>query len=344
MRGHQCLPVILAVCGAALSASGAARAEDSGRIAVIEENDSLYRDSDKHFTQGLRLSYVTPDLDPQGGWNAPFSLAGDIAPIFAGGDPAVPTVRRFALLAGQSIFTPKVTSDSTPDPRERPYAGWLYLGAGLLQETDRHMLENLEIDFGVVGPGALGKLTQNDFHQFIGAETAKGWSHQLRNEPGVMLTYERLWRVPLLGDGDNGLDIVPQIGGTVGNVLTSANAGALLRLGTNLNADYGQARIRPGLSGSDYFNGDHLSSDLGVQVYAGFQGRAVGWNIFLDGNSFRDSPNVEKTILVADLLAGVSLFWSRAVRVDFGSVVRTQEFKGQGAPDIIGSASISFGL
>ena len=50
------------------------------------------------------------------------------------------------------------------------------------------------LDIGVVGPGALGKETQNDFHQLIGAAQARGWSSEIQNEPGGMLSYDRLWR------------------------------------------------------------------------------------------------------------------------------------------------------
>lgn len=328
---------------------GIARADDGNRITVLEENDSLYFHSDRHYTQGLRISDLTPDIGPQSNWNGPFDVVGAIAPIFAengasrGGVPPQ-HARRYATFLGQSLFTPKDLTLKPPDPRDRPYAGWLYVGTSLLQETDRHMLENLEIDVGIVGPGALGRQTQNDFHQFIGIAQAQGWSHDIQTEPGGMLTYERLWRVSLIGDGDNGVDIVPQLGATAGNVMTYGDAGALLRVGKNLRADYGPARIRPALSGTDYFDGDHLDGDLGFYVFAGTQGRIVGRNIFLDGNSFRPSPSVDKKIFVADLQAGFSLFWSSAWRLDFSAVRRTREFDGQHSPDLIGTASIAFSL
>jgi hypothetical protein len=233
---------------------------------------------------------------------------------------------------------------SPPDPHDRPYAGWLYVGTSLLQETNRNMLENFEIDVGIVGPGALARQTQNDFHQFIGVKQAQGWSHDIQTEPGGMLTYERLWRVSLIGDRDNGIDFVPQLGGTVGNVMTYGEAGGLIRIGKNLRADYGPARIRPALSGTDYFDSDHLDGDLGFYVFAGAQGRVVGRNIFLDGNSFRPSPSVEKDTFVEDVQAGFSLFWSSAWRLDFSAVRRTREFVGQQSPDVIGTAAISFSL
>jgi len=113
----------------------------------------------------------------------------------------------------------------------------LYIGVSVLQETDLLMLENLELDAGIVGPGWLAKRAQNDFHQFIGSARAQGWGNQLQNEPGIMLSYERLWRLPLAGDPNNGIDFVPQLGVTTGNVMTYGDVGGLLRIGKGLRAD-----------------------------------------------------------------------------------------------------------
>lgn len=329
----------LALCAILLGAPASARADEVHRFGVLEENDSLYADSDQHYTQGLRLSDLGPAIGPQSGWNRPFEFVAGIVPVFSqtGAPP-----RRTALFLGQSIFTPEDKTLKRPDPGDRPYGAWLYAGAGLLQETDRRMLENLELTVGVVGPGALGRQVQNDFHQFIGIAQAKGWSHDIQTEPGLMLSYERLWRLSLVGDGDNGVDVVPQLGATVGNVMTYGAVGAMIRLGKNLRADYGPARIRPALSGTDYFDGGHLDGKLGFYIFAGIQGRAVGRNIFLDGNSFRQSPSVEKETLVGDIQAGVSLFWSDDLRLNFSAMRRSREFQGQPAPDMIGTASLAF--
>lgn len=330
------LPVL---CGALAGMLGVAQAGEVHRFGLLEENDSLYADSDKHYTQGLRLSDLTPAIGAQSAWNGPFNFAGGIAPVFS---QTGVLSRRAALFLGQSIFTPEDKTLKHPDPGDRPYGAWLYAGAGLLQETDRRMLENLELAVGVVGPGALGRQTQNDFHQFIGVSQARGWSHDIQTEPGVMLSYERLWRLPLAGDGDNGVDVVPQLGATLGNVFTYGAAGAMVRIGKNLRADYGPARIRPALSGTDYFDGGALDGKLGYYIFAGVQGRAVGRNIFLDGNSFRQSPSVDKKSFVGDIQAGVSLFWSDDLRLNFSAVRRSREFEGQAAPDLIGTASLAF--
>jgi hypothetical protein len=321
-----------------LVAGNAWACDGAGRFSVLEENDSLYFHSDKHYTQGLRIADLSSCVADASVWNEAFAAIAANSPVFA----SSPTARRYALLLGQSQFTPKNLTLRPPDPRDRPYGGWLYAGASLLQEHGDAMLENLELDLGVVGPGAFGKQVQNDWHQFIGISQARGWSSQLQNEPGLVVAYERLWRLPLVGTNGFGIDAVPQLGAAVGNVFTYGEAGGLVRIGRGLAADYGPTRVRPALSGTDYFAADRAPDGLSGYLYAGAQGRAVARNIFLDGNSFRSSPSVSRKALVADLQTGLALFWSERFRVDFSVVRRTEEFSGQRTPDVIGTAAIAF--
>ncbi len=317
--------------------------DDSWRTTVLEENDSLYFSSDRHYTQGFRISGLSPTLNTDSWTNGPFHLPGDlgIPGVFNEGG-----IRRTSLFLGQSIFTPQDLVVKPPSSRDRPYGGWLYIGDSLLQETG-NQLENLELDLGVIGPGAFGQQIQNDWHQFIGIHQAVGWSSQLQNEPGGALTYERFWRLPILQIGNsngvqNGIDFVPQVGATGGNVFTYADAGGQIRIGRHLEADYGQVHVRPSLSGTDYFNPSALGDDWGYYVFAGVQGRAVGHNVFVDGNTFRHSASVSRKILVADLTAGVSVFWSTRLRLDLSVLRRTPEFVGQNRPDLGGSAAVAF--
>ncbi len=341
----RCL-LIIAVVAAALHAGSAFRAwaDDPWRTTLLEENDSLYFNTDKHYTQGLRLSLLSPALQEQGWADALFDAASTIPTVFVEDKSRT---RRDALFLGQSIFTPENLDIKPPNARDRPYGGWLYAGTSMLQETG-NQLENFELDAGVVGPGALGRQVQNDFHQFIGIHQAQGWSSQIQNEPGLVVSYERFWRVPVVDVGDtghgveNGIDIVPQLGGSAGNVFTYGAAGGLLRIGRHLEADYGPVRIRPALSGTDYFNPDPLGDDMGYYFFAGAQGRIVGHNIFLDGNTFRQSPSVTRKTFVADLQAGASLYWSSRVRLDASVVRRTEEFEGQRTPDVIRTVAAAF--
>src|SRR5262249_2102051 len=106
----------------------------------------------------------------------------------------------YAASFGQSIFTPEDLTLRIPDPRDRPYAGWLYLGSTLTRETGT-TLDRFDAQLGVVGPAAGGETAQNTVHDLIKnlfpAGQARGWSFQIKNEPGLVLAGEREWRATL---------------------------------------------------------------------------------------------------------------------------------------------------
>jgi lipid A 3-O-deacylase len=314
--------------------------QESGRFTLIEENDALMpRPTDRWYTQGLELNYLS----------APIAWTG--AAAFLPGtylDPGSFRTQRFELVLGQSIFTPEDLRLNPPDPRDRPYAGWLYAGAGLYQETDHRSLDHLQLLVGVIGPAALGEQVQNGFHDLISGinsqVTAAGWGSQVKNEPGVVLSYEHKWRFGTPLGGGFAVDVIPEIGLTGGNVFTYGEAGAMIRLGRNLNADYGPARIKPAMSGTTWFDPSQLQGPVGWYFFIGAQGRAVARNIFLDGNSFTDSARVQKETLQADLSGGLSFFWADLAKVDFVLTWRSKEFVGQSEPDRYGGVNISFKL
>lgn len=336
--------LVLTVLTAGSFSPAQAAESQAGRVTVTEENDYFVSNDDRHYTQGARLTYVSDNVTPEGWWNKPFTAIGRYFPVF---DEAGGPKRKYEwTIAGQSIFTPENTQRTSAAPRDRPYGAWLYTGVGLLQESKQAThpaLENLELLGGVVGPPALGAITQNDFHQLIGVAPARGWRNEIKTEPGIMLSYERKWRFTLTLSDALALDAIPQLGATVGNVMTYGSAGGLLRFGKNLAVDYGPTHIRPSLSGTGWFDADQLSGDWGWYLFAGVQGRAVGYNIFLDGNTWRTSPHVDKKNYVADFVGGASLFYSSVLRLDFTYTQRTKEFTTQrGEPNRFGGINLAF--
>ena len=334
---------ILFVCVIlSLPASTAVRA-DSGRLTIIEDNDGLLPDGwDRHYTQGAMLSYLSPTLSTEDFASTLYGALSAHLPVMQMSNDIY---RKFDVVLGQSFFTPVRYHSPVPDPNDRPFAGWLYGGGSLLQETGGRMLESFDVEVGVVGPDALARQTQEAFHAAAGFNTSNldaSWSHQLKNEPGLMVSYDRhvkIWQTTAFGVES---DVIPDAGVTVGNVLTYAEAGGQFRIGRNLGADFGIPRIQPALSGSNWFNVSRMTSSFGWYLFAGAQGRAVAHNIFLDGNSFADSPSVKKRILVGDFSAGASLFWSDWTKIDFSFTERTKEFTTQKQMDHFGNVTLSF--
>lgn len=293
---------------------------------VVLEND-LFGSEDRHYTNGARFSWIAP------GKAAPkwASRLADALPFFPhDGEPVV----GYAL--GQSIFTPSDITVADPPRDERPYAGWLYGTVALGTENGRR-LDQVLLTVGMVGPSALGEQVQRGVHKLTGGDKPRGWDTQLRDEPGIVLSYQRTWRPNEYDSTGYGIDYLPHAGVTVGNVFTYVNAGATVRAGYNLPHDYGPPRIQPSVPGSTF---SVLSADFGWYVFAGFEGRAVARNIFLDGNSFRNSRSVDRKVLVGDFHLGVVFAWQR-VRVAYTHVFRTKEYEGQRGSDDFGALSVS---
>jgi hypothetical protein len=310
-----------------------------GRITIISENDAYYfpNPTDQWYTGGTEFRYLSPPIGLAAG--AP------LAPNFLG--QGAIRQQRYELLFGQEIFTPVNLALNPPDATDRPYAAWLYAGAGLYQQYANRSLDHFEVQVGVVGPAALGEQVQNGVHSILTSlglsqHQAMGWDYQLKNEPGFVVSYDHKWRFGMPVGAGLSVDAIPEVGATVGNVYTYAETGTLLRFGRNLNADYGPAHMQPSLSGGSWFDPSELNGAFGWYVFAGGQVRAVARNIFLDGNSFVQSPSVEKYPIVADLSSGVSLFWGDIAKVDFVLIWRSKEFVGQSAPDRYGGINISF--
>jgi lipid A 3-O-deacylase len=114
--------------------------------------------------------------------------------------------------------------------------------------------------------------------------------------------------------------------------------GATFRVGYDLPADYGPPRIRPSLPGSDFFI---PAENAGGYLFATVGERAVGRNIFLDGNSFRDGPNVDKKHLVSSLQVGVAGTYEQT-RISYTQVFMSKEYKTQADNSEFGVLTLSY--
>lgn len=310
-----------------------------GTLSFVAENDLFGSSRDQHYTHGSKMSWLSPR-------NGAPEFAHDVAnflPMFPDGGSL-----RISYSAGQSLFTPDDIRNAVPPEDTRPYAGWLYAGLGIVSESD-DQIDSLDLNIGMVGPASLAEDTQKIWHGFVGSPEPLGWGTQIKNEPGILLTYERKWRSLIQFDEEDiallglwpglGIDVTPHVGGAVGNVLTYGAAGATLRFGEDLRNDLGgPQRIRPSLPGSAYFDPVDL---LGWYLFAGVEGRVVARNIFLDGNSFRDSRSVDKETLVGDLQLGAAIIFPVA-RIAYTHIIRSKEFETQEDIDQFGAISVSF--
>lgn len=335
--------VLLAIGSVALLPAAPLQADDRPECDVIVslqiENDRI-AGTDRNYTHGTRLSLLSPEVNGGCGgedWRRPHQTLQSWASSVPFPDP-YPN-RRWKLALGQSIFTPEDTGAEEPIDDDRPYAAWLYLGFGVVAYDKAYRnYEAVNLDLGVVGPLAQGEFVQNTFHNIIDVPEADGWDNQLENEPGFVLSYERKWRFRTPGEFlGMQADVLPHAGASLGNVMTHAGVGATFRIGGGLpEQDFGPPRIRPSVPGSDFFTREKR---LGWYLFGGGEARAVARNIFLDGNTFRDSQSVEKNNLVFDLQGGAAVSYDRA-RLVFTTVLRSPEQEDDEDYDLFGAVTL----
>lgn len=167
----------------AFAAAGEPDAKPGAIWSLSLEND-LFANADRHYTNGIRLSYLGAESDIPA-W---ISQAADAFPLFAAEGK-----RRVGFALGQSMYTPQDITRRPPDPTDRPFAGWLYGSAGVISETETR-LDALEFDLGIVGPDSLADRAQKFVHGITKSRRPQGWDFQLHDEPGVLLSYQRKWR------------------------------------------------------------------------------------------------------------------------------------------------------
>lgn len=317
--------------------------EKSWTFSFYFEND-LFADTDQNYTNGVKLTWISPDLTryaeseqlPEWGLKIVRRLPFINEPGFQ---------RNIGFSVGQNMYTPEDISRSDLIKDDRPYGGWLYFGAAFHSKNDRR-LDSIEIQLGMVGPASYAEETQTFVHRLRDIPIAYGWDNQIKNEPGLAVVYERKWRAMVMGNpGEMGFDVIPHLGATIGNVYTFANAGAEVRLGWNLPIDFGTSLIRPaGDTSAPSGTGDlRLSGrhEFGVYLFGALNGRAVLRDIFLDGNTFRDSHSVDKKTFLGEAVAGISVIYGR-FKLSYAQVFQTKSFDIQKNSHSFGSIAISF--
>ena len=292
-------------------------------VQLFLDNDK-WAGSDRYYTNGMKIGFgVSASKMP--GRDMSRTTIDAVGKFFNCG----PVENRNAgIFVGQNMYTPRDTSVTTPQPSDRPWAGWLY--AGLVYQAQRkcggdsEALDTIEFDIGVVGPSAQGEDVQNWWHRVINVPEARGWDNQIPDEIGVLVSYlhKQKWK-----QGKH-VEVIPHAGAVLGTVMTLVRGGGMVRAGHNMTG-FGPDRLEPGGAILQNFrtNAKPCPRVTLCEYYgfAGVEGRAVAYNIFLDGTVFRASPDVERTPFVYDLSVGFSLRFD-LLRLTVSRVTRSEEF------------------
>ncbi len=300
-------------------------------ITLTVENDLFGSGMDGNYTSGILLTYFNAANEPR-------KLAEWL-------DDAIPTfsineTTSVSYSIGQNLYTPNDITIRAPQPNERPWAAFLYGTMGLSSLTDNH-IDDVSATLGIIGPWAQGRRTQEAIHDLINTRDPSGWDNELKNEPGLILSWRRRWPqaygAEFLGMV---LSVEPDIGASIGNVYTFAETGFTTRLAPRSNRwQDTPAQVQPSIPGSGYF--ETQKHGIGWYLFGGAQTRAIARNIFLDGNTFRDSPSVDKKPLVFDANAGIAFTYGNT-RLSYTAVYRTKEYDTQSDESLYAGISIGY--
>lgn len=164
------------------------------QITFVGDNDLAFG-SDKNFSNGVQLSYSTPQAD-------------------------------YFIL--QNIYTPEDIQATDLIPNDRPYSGLLALGADLKKARDKYIIVGRAM-LGILGPSAHSEWSQNTVHSLRDIPTAKGWSNERSDKPVFLLGREIR-----ASNYDHDLQIGQSLKFDGGNLFSGIKYGIPFRLGYNL--------------------------------------------------------------------------------------------------------------
>jgi hypothetical protein len=280
---------------------------NGSQFSICFEND-VFVETDRHYTHGTKFLNI-------------YDSAPDWADkIWEDGDNTL------AVGIAQYMYTPDNIEISELQEDDRPYGAWMYLEGLLINQNDRY-LDLIGINIGIIGEDACGEEVQSTVHDIIGSQNPNGWEHQIGTEIGVNLIYQKKTRFRY----KEIFDIIPQGGACLGNIFTYANAGCMMRLGYNIPDNFGILKMEPSTRVKHF----------GIYLFGGCEGRYVAHNIFLDGNTFKDSHNVDRKDFVGDLNVGVGINFNK-FEIIYSNTYRGKEFKGQDRSNGFGTVVLSW--
>jgi hypothetical protein len=332
--------MVLMLCSGSRTAWGQEDHKDPDSSFTLYWENDAFTGTDRNYTNGFKLTWAkayTQERETSGGLT---KWMMDHLPFIN-----EPQARRgMSISIGQNIYTPEDTQVIELIEDDRPYAGFSYLSFGFVSQNGRR--RNVwEIDIGIVGPLSQAQTVQDFVHDRLDFERAEGWDNQLGNEIALEAICESKWRLWRTSQWHGiGFDLIPHLGGRLGNVAIYANTGLEMRLGWYVPRDFGSCPIRPGCDIGDANKGvahDYSQSKYGVHGFASVDGRFVLRDIFLDGNTFQQSHSVDKEPYVVDLMAGLAMRFG-SLQISYAYTLRTREFKQQEKSHNFGAFNLTY--
>ena len=180
---------------------------------ITDNDDYTFKYTDRYYTNGLFLKYATALKD----FNA--RTLNDSKKILM-----------FEL--GQQMFNSHDPHDTDfYKTLDRPFAGALYLKAGITKVYENENVFQWNIQAGVIGPSAKGKEVQRWWHKNFGLPQIYGWETQLNNEAFLNLQASYHHHLIKQQKEKPWYDAFAFVSGSAGNNLSAVNAGLEFKIG-----------------------------------------------------------------------------------------------------------------
>ena len=292
----------LPLVSAAACLPGPAGAQDARFVTY--ENDEFFN-TDRYSTNGIQFT-ARHAQDARGPGERRFT-GGLCRWLGCAGDRLLFTQNSF----GQLMYTPGNIKIATNQRHDRPYAGLLYLERDyLFLSPDGKVLTTLAGQAGLTGRASLAEQTQKFVHRVLDRPEPRGWDHQVGNSLAYVVSVERHHALSFLSGGV-GPGVQLQTNAywrlAAGTLMSYAAAGLTVTLGKDLPA---VSPMPPGIThslGSGKQDSSCLWDWLQCTVFAGVEGRYMGYNLFLQGRPWRNDPGVPPRRKVGDVMAGLRL-------------------------------------
>jgi lipid A 3-O-deacylase len=246
----------------------------ANEIGFQSDNDSfLAQGSDRYYTNGFFLYY---------------RHAIDVSKLQNDAASAV-----FGLELGQKIYNAQSGRLPSADYIDRPFAGYLYLGASAFVAYKDETTLKLGARVGVVGPAAGGYEAQKLIHNTFGFYTLNSWQYQIRNDVELNLSAE----VNKLLVRGKSADLTFTSNVNLGTGFTSAGIGPMVRLG-NFNQLFQSVSTQSTVSRNANAGLLHKNE---LFFYYKPQLIAVLYDATVQGSLFKDHPEAGTQEITGDI-------------------------------------------
>ncbi|MBL4605374.1 MAG: lipid A deacylase LpxR family protein [Flavobacteriaceae bacterium] len=130
---------------------------------------------------------------------------------------------------GHEIYTPFKPTVISVLQHDRPFAGYLYGSFGILRAYKNKSILKTNIQFGVMGPNAMGEELQKAIHRIYNFALPVGWKYQIKNT--LALNFDVNYIKSLLTDVSNHYDINFINRLRVGTIFNEISSGFMGRIG-----------------------------------------------------------------------------------------------------------------